>query len=403
MKNTKRALLFAGALFLAAGTMSCGVLPGAAGNGGAFDPGAFAGNTGKKPASSDFFAMDTFMTLTAYGEGGEAAVESGKQEVLRLDGMFSTGKANSEIGRLNRGAGTEEASHPEENPRPEENTHPEENARPEEKAYPDENAGPSERIRLDAEAFSLLARAMEISKETDGAFDPCIYPLMKLWGFAGPEGEEHEPALPPEEEIQRLLPLCKPENVELDPDTKSVRFLVPGTEVDLGGAVKGYASAKLMDIFRANGVTSGLVNLGGNVQVLGAKPDGSFWRIGIEDPEKEGNIAALSLMDTAAVTSGGYERGFLEGGRHYHHILDPETGYPADGGLLSVTVVTEDGALADMLSTALFVMGREKAERFCLDRKGQFEAVLITEERELLVTEGLEGRIESAERIRILQ
>ena len=391
MKNTKRALLFAGALFLAAGTMSCGVLPGAAGNGGAFDPGAFAGNTGSKPASSDFFAMDTFMTLTAYGEGGEAAVESGKQEVLRLDGMFSTGKADSEIGRLNRGAGTEEASHPEKD------------ARPEEKAYPDENAGPSERIRLDAEAFSLLARAMEISKETDGAFDPCIYPLMKLWGFAGPEGEEHEPALPPEEEIQRLLPLCKPENVELDPDTKSVRFLVPGTEVDLGGAVKGYASAKLMDIFRANGVTSGLVNLGGNVQVLGAKPDGSFWRIGIEDPEKEGNIAALSLMDTAAVTSGGYERGFEEGGRRYHHILDPETGYPADGGLLSVTVVTEDGALADMLSTALFVMGREKAERFCLDRKGQFEAVLITEERELLVTEGLEGRIESAERIRILQ
>ena len=233
------------------------------------------------------------------------------------------------------------------------------------------------------------------------AFDPAVYPLMRLWGFAGKEGEERTPAKPEDEEIQALLPLCRPENVVLRPENHALEVTVPGTMLDLGGAVKGYASARLMELFREQGVSSALVNLGGNVQVLGTKPDGSLWRIGIEDPEREGNIAALSLTDTAAVTSGGYERGFEEDGRRYHHLLDPETGYPAEGGLLSVTVLTPDGALADMLSTALFVMGRERAEAFVARRAAdwQFEAVLVTEDRELLATEGLRDRLESRESV----
>ena len=384
----KRALLLAGALFFAAGAM------GLTGCGGGLPAGLpAAGGKAGQAVKRDVFAMDTFMTMTAYGPGAEAALEQGEAEIRRLDSLFSTGKPDSELGRLNQWsqeleAGAGDAAMTE---RPGEA----------EDAAESEDAGLSGQFVLSEEAFALLERAMELSRETEGAFDPAVYPLMRLWGFAGKEGEERTPAKPEDEEIQALLPLCRPENVVLRPENHALEVTVPGTMLDLGGAVKGYASARLMELFREQGVSSALVNLGGNVQVLGTKPDGSLWRIGIEDPEREGNIAALSLTDTAAVTSGGYERGFEEDGRRYHHLLDPETGYPAEGGLLSVTVLTPDGALADMLSTALFVMGRERAEAFVARRAAdwQFEAVLVTEDRELLATEGLRDRLESRESV----
>ena len=384
----KRALLLAGALFFAAGAM------GLTGCGGGLPAGLpAAGGKAGQAVKRDVFAMDTFMTMTAYGPGAEAALEQGEAEIRRLDSLFSTGKPDSELGRLNQWsqeleAGAGDAAMTE---RPGEA----------EDAAESEDAGLSGQFVLSEEAFALLERAMELSRETEGAFDPAVYPLMRLWGFAGKEGEERTPAKPEDEEIQALLPLCRPENVVLRPENHALEVTVPGTMLDLGGAVKGYASARLMELFREQGVSSALVNLGGNVQVLGTKPDGSLWRIGIEDPEREGNIAALSLTDTAAVTSGGYERGFEEDGRRYHHLLDPETGYPAEGGLLSVTVLTPDGALADMLSTALFVMGRERAEAFVARRAAdwQFEAVLVTENRELLATEGLRDRLESRESV----
>ena len=367
MGMRKRALLLTGALFFAAAAL------GLTGCGGGLPAGLPAAGGGKagQAAKRDVFAMDTFMTMTAYGPGAEAALEQGEAEIRRLDSLFSTGKPDSELGRLNQWSQDLEAG-----------------------------AG-DEQFPLSDEAYGLLERAMELSRETEGAFDPAVYPLMRLWGFAGKEGEERTPAKPEDSEIRALLPLCRPENVVLSPENHSLEVKVPGTMLDLGGAVKGYASARLMELFREQGVSSALVNLGGNVQVLGTKPDGSLWRIGIEDPEREGNIAALSLTDTAAVTSGGYERGFEEDGRRYHHLLDPETGYPAEGGLLSVTVLTPDGALADMLSTALFVMGRERAEAFIGRRAAdwQFEAVLVTEDRELLATEGLRDRLESRENI----
>ena len=385
----KRALLLAGALFFAAGAMS---LTGCGGGLPAGLPAAGGGKAGQA-VKRDVFAMDTFMTMTAYGPGAEAALEQGEAEIRRLDSLFSTGKPDSELGRLNQWsqeleAGAGDAARTE---RPGEA----------EDAAESEDTGLPGQFRLSEEAFALLERAMELSREMEGAFDPAVYPLMRLWGFAGKEGEERTPAKPEDREIRALLPLCRPENVVLRPENHALEVTVPGTMLDLGGAVKGYASARLMELFREQGVSSALVNLGGNVQVLGTKPDGSLWRIGIEDPEREGNIAALSLTDTAAVTSGGYERGFEEDGRRYHHLLDPETGYPAEGGLLSVTVLTPDGALADMLSTALFVMGRERAEAFIARRAAdwQFEAVLVTEDRELLATEGLRDRLESRENI----
>ena len=143
-------------------------------------------------------------------------------------------------------------------------------------------------------------------------------------------------------------------------------------------------------------MTGAILSLGGNVQCMGTKPDGSKWHIGIQRPDGgEGYLGVLTLTDKAVITSGGYERYFEENGTIYHHIIDPETGYPADSGLTSVTIVSADGALADALSTACFILGKEKAEAYWKAHADQFDMILYTEEGELLITEGLADIFES--------
>ena len=367
MGMRKRALLLTGALFFAAAAL------GLTGCGGGLPAGLpAAGGKAGQAVKRDVFAMDTFMTMTAYGPGAEAALEQGEAEIRRLDSLFSTGKPDSELGRLNQWS-------------------------------QDLAAGDSdEQFPLSDEAYGLLERAMELSRETEGAFDPAVYPLMRLWGFAGKEGEERTPAKPEDSEIRALLPLCRPENVVLSPENHSLEVKVPGTMLDLGGAVKGYASARLMELFREQGVSSALVNLGGNVQALGEKPDGSLWRVGIENPDTKAGqlstsdyVGVLELEDKAAITSGGYERFFEENGEKYWHILDPNTGKPARSGLASVTVVGRNGTVCDGLSTALFVMGEEKAEKFYKEystgNKGiaAFDLIMVTEDKKVYVTEGV--------------
>ncbi len=145
------------------------------------------------------------------------------------------------------------------------------------------------------------------------------------------------------------------------------------------GSRKGYTSAQIMQIYQDCGVTSGLVNLGGNVQALGGKTDGSKWKVAIQSPDDtEDYLGILEIEDQAVITSGGYERYFEEDGVTYHHIIDPATGYPADSGLISVTIVSDDGTLADGLSTSLFIMGEEKAAQFWRENSDEFEAIMET-------------------------
>ena len=178
-------------------------------------------------------------------------------------------------------------------------------------------------------------------------------------------------------------------DIKAEPSTGTVTLLGKNTAIDLGGIAKGYTSARLMDVFRSYGLTSGLVSLGGNVQVLGTKPDGSLWRVGIENPQGGDYLGVLSTKDAAVITSGGYERYFEENGKHYHHILDPATGYPAESGLVSVTIVSPDGTLADALSTALFVMGRERAEEYWRAHADEFDVILQDEGGTIYVSQGI--------------
>ena len=168
-------------------------------------------------------------------------------------------------------------------------------------------------------------------------------------------------------------------------------------EMDLGGIAKGYTSARVMEIFQEYGITSGMVSLGGNVQTLNTRPDGKPWQIGIQNPNgQQGSLlAVLSVENKAVITSGGYERYFEEDGNTYIHILDPKTGYPADSGLVSVSVISENGMLADALSTSLYLMGEEQAAGYWLTHADEFDMILETEDGTLYVTEGISQEIQT--------
>lgn len=216
----------------------------------------------------------------------------------------------------------------------------------------------------------LLQKADAYIEDTNGAFNPHLYPLEKAWGFT-----DGNTKVPSEEEISATLKECR-ENVDL---------------YDLGGIYKGYVAGALKQFLIENGVTSASIVLGGNVTVIGTEPSGKPFSVGIKDPVETAKIiASLRVEDTSVVTSGGYERFFTEDGVTYSHILDPETGYPVSNDLLSVTVICKDDVLADALSTALFVMGKEKAESFYRSNVFDFDMVLIDENRQMFITKGIQ-------------
>ncbi len=296
-------------------------------------------------ASKDLFAMDTYMTLTAYGEHAQEAVDKAAERVEALDALLSTGNENSEIYQLNQNG---EAT-------------------------------------LSEEGGYLVERALGLYKKTEGAFDIAIYPVMQAWGF--PTQDYH---VPDDDTLKEKLALADASKVNYNKDTRKIFFDQDGMEIDLGGIAKGYTSSQIMQIYQDCGVTSGLVNLGGNVQALGCKTDGSKWRVAIQSPDDtEEYLGILEIEDQAVITSGGYERYFEEDGVTYHHIIDPATGYPADSGLISVTIVSDDGTLADGLSTSLFIMGEEKAAQFWREHSDEFEAIMETSDGKLYVTEGI--------------
>jgi thiamine biosynthesis lipoprotein len=296
-------------------------------------------------ASRQLFAMDTFMTLTAYGTDAQEAVDAAADEITRLDAILSTGDSESEIYQINQQGGG----------------------------------------ILSEDTAYLVERSLSLYQETDGAFDIAIYPVMEAWGFTTDEFR-----VPEESELEELLTRCDAGEIQYDPESKEITFGMDGMRIDLGGIAKGYTSGRIMDIFREYGITSGLVNLGGNVQTCGTKTDGSLWRVAVQDPaDSEEYIGILSVSDQAVITSGGYERYFEEDGRTYHHIIDPTTGYPAENGLISVTVISSDGTLADGLSTSLYIMGLEQAVSYWESRQDLFDMVLMTDDREIYVTEGI--------------
>ena len=297
------------------------------------------------------FAMDTVMTLAVYGENGDEILKRAEERIRELESDLDPASESGSVFAVNKGAGTS--------------------------------------TPVTDDMYNVMSTAMEYRDLSGGALDPGLYPISRAWGFIGGDYR-----VPPRQEILDLLGKKDTASIVLN-ETERTVMIPAGTEISLGAVAKGYAAQEVIDLMRDAGAQYAILSLGGNVQTLGeTKPDGSPWQVAVIDPHDTGSYAAvLSVGETAVVTSGGYQRFFEKDGKTYIHILDPQTGMPVDNGLLSVTVVAADGASADALSTALFVMGEEAALALQGER-GDFELVLVTEDGRVVVTRGLADRLE---------
>ena len=307
-----------------------------------------------------FFAMDTIMEVSVYGD--DSVLTDAEALVKQLDSELSA--TNGDIARLN-------------------------DAKVSFREYKD---GSSSCIRyevksleLSENAVALIREAKKLCEKTYGALDISVYPLVELWGF-----DSGNFRVPSDAEIASALKGVDHQNITAGSGDNSVT--IPwNAKIGLGAIAKGYTGDMVIAMLRNNGVKSALINLGGNVQTLGTKPDGSLWRIGIADPnEPAKTLGYVKVGEAAVVTSGGYQRYFEQDGKKYIHILDPKTGKPVENSFLSVTVVGPSGLVCDAYSTALFVMGPEKAREFIAGEQG-YEAVFVLEGGTIEVTEGLKN------------
>lgn len=265
--------------------------------------------------TKEIFAMDTIMSLTAYASANDV-LNLCEEKIIELENLFSTTNDNSEISILNQKG---------------ENT-------------------------LSQDTFNLIEESLKICNLTNGALDISVYPIVKSWGFT-----TETPNVPSLEEINYLLQYVNYKNITLSKNNNTIK-LNNNMAIDLGSTAKGYTSNTLINILKEHNVKSALLNLGGNVHALGSKPDGTPWKIAIKNPLTNSNAAVISIVNKAVITSGAYERYFIDdNGVKYGHIIDPNTGMPINNELLSVSIIGKDAVLCDALSTSLFVMGLEKS------------------------------------------
>lgn len=296
------------------------------------------------------YAMDTLMSLTAYGDNAQEALDRAAERLAELEQELSVTIPDSDIGRLNSSGGVP--------------------------------------VTVSDDTAEILRAALEVSAQSRGALDVTIYPVLREWGFT-----TGEYSVPDSETLAELLENVDYTRVEIAGNEVSIP---EGFAVDLGAVAKGYASDCAAEIMRSCGVSSAVMNLGGNVCVTGSKPDGSPWKVAVADPFGGEYLGTLSVSDCFVITSGKYERCFTgEDGRRYHHIIDPATGYPSENGLSAVTVLGESGVECDALSTALLVLGEEGAADLWREHGG-FEMLLVTDDRRLVSTRGFAEKFENS-------
>lgn len=292
--------------------------------------------------SQDFYAMNTTMNITAYGANAKDAINESISYINALEADISRTRETSDIYAVNHAEGKP--------------------------------------VTVSEQTADVLCNALELAQETEGYFDPTIAPLSDLWGI----GTE-DPAVPTQEEIDAVLPLVDDTQVKLD----GTKVTIPADmQIDLGGIGKGYAADHVAQILRDAGVEHATISLGGNVYAVGSKDKGLPWTVGITNPDEPGSwFATLKVSDTSIVTSGDYERYFEQDGKRYCHIFDPQTGYPAETDLRSVTVVSAESTSADAYTTALFVMGLDRAMEYC--ETHDIEAIFVCGDHTVYVTDGL--------------
>ncbi len=308
-----------------------------------------------RTSHSEFGLMETFVNITVYTEdeeSGHIAVRRVLDIMQELERDFSRHLDDSPVSKINQQAGVT-------------------------------------KVEVPDNVFDLIELGKKMGAKTRGAFDITVTPLLDLWGFG-----TAAPRVPTEEELEEILKLVDYRQIKLSEEENSVFLSKEGMALDLGGIAKGYIVDRAIAELKSFGIKNAFLDVGGDIRVVGSKPDGSPWRIGIQHPRNRHEIiAVLSLADRAVVTSGDYERFFKLNGTKYHHLLDPATGRPADKGLISVTVIAPDAVLADIFSTAFFIMGREESLKMAENRP-EIEVFLVTEELEIYFSTGIKDVIE---------
>lgn len=278
------------------------------------------------------FYMDTYIDCTLFGKVPDGLSEEIGSTLEMLDDLFNVNKKDSDVSRINNGAG--------------------------------------EFVEVSQHTSYLVSEAKRIGELSGRALDITIYPVVKAWGFTTGENR-----VPGPQELSALVKTVDVSRIEVDEAGSRVK-IPEGFMIDLGAVAKGYAGDMIKEILEECGVNRAIINLGGNIVCVGSKSMGRKWQIGIQSPYEDRDIPGyVQVKDQAVVTSGLYERFFEENGVKYGHIMNPYTGYPVDNGISSVTIISKDGLYADALSTAIFVGGEELAEE--LRKSLNFEYVIF--------------------------
>ena len=256
------------------------------------------------------------------------------------------------------------------------------------------NHANGEEILIDVETARLIEKAIKYSELSDGYFDITILPVKELWDF-----KAQNPQVPTQEQIDQAKKSVNYKNIYIGTESKDAKDEVVGVEaslqngamIDLGGIAKGYIADRVAEMMKNEGVTKGIVNLGGNVLMVGEKEHGVPWSVGIQDPSGAQNayVTSVQIVDESVVTSGVYERYFEKDGVIYHHLLDPFTGRPVDNDLVSVSIVSKNSVDCDALSTSCFVLGAEKGLAL-IESLPDVEALFITEEGGFIQSSGMD-------------
>jgi thiamine biosynthesis lipoprotein len=305
------------------------------------------------PITKEFYCFGTILQLKAFGKNSEKAIEKAALRLTNMNDKMSVFKDYSEISKINFNAG-----------------------------------GALQKVSKDT--YYVIKKAVDYCKLSQGAFDITIRPIVRLWGI----GREEE-RIPSEKEIEEKLKLVNYKDIVLDEESNSVGLMHESQEIDVGGIAKGYAADEVKKIFVKHKIKSAVINLGGNVYVLGNKTDGSPWKVGIQNPlGSQGEfVGTVSASNKSIVTSGNYERYFMMEGKKYHHILDTKTGYPSESEIISATIISDLSIDGDGLSTGVYILGVNRALELIESLKG-IEAILITKEKKIHITSGIKGNFE---------
>ncbi|MBE6949242.1 MAG: FAD:protein FMN transferase [Ruminococcaceae bacterium] len=297
---------------------------------------------GMRNYSETGFFLDTVITITVYDDDN-SSIEAAFNEIERLEKLLSNTISDSDVCRVNNSSGW---------------------------------------VEISPEMQEIVEKSLNYYRLTGGAFDITINPLTALWNVNGGG------PVPSDSEIQNRLRMVDFTKVQLHDGSI---YAGNNTEITLGGVAKGYIADKICELLKENGVEHGIINLGGNVVVFGGDPDGGDYTVGIRDPfgSETDLIGTVSISNGTVVTSGAYERFFVENDRIYHHIIDPATGYPSDSGISGVTIVAQDSALADALSTAVYIMGVQEGLEL-IEALNDVECIIIDDYGDITLSSGMD-------------